>query len=354
MSAPRLEDLGEADPYELLGIPTTADADQIRAAFRDKIRTTHPDLPTGSEQAAKLLQIARDILLDPQRRTEYDNASAGDHSAWGHADDEDDDAGAASSIWDSEDVADGMADSPFSEAHRTTSPAGAPAPPMGWADHAYPGAEAPQVIGMPPWGPHHHQAGWGLAHRLFQYLSEGNAPRPFPTPLTLDPGEWLYADAPLEYARFYGTTVHYTRRSTIAFGSIPFMIGAYTATAISNAAERSRARAMASPQWREAHTTRVVLTSRRVIANVQGRWLSFHHGDIAEFAPSPIRYALVLAYDGYEPLSLRGPLVPWVSVTLASLLYTPQPLSELPAFAPFLPTVPRPPTRPGPGGTASP
>jgi hypothetical protein len=71
-----LSDLGDVDPYQLLGVPTEATREQILLAHRKRIRTTHPDLTGGDEEPAKLLNLARDVLLNPDWRAEYDASVA--------------------------------------------------------------------------------------------------------------------------------------------------------------------------------------------------------------------------------------------------------------------------------------
>ncbi len=66
------------DPYYLLGLPHTATAHEIRAAYRRKAAATHPDHQPPDQRAAaeeqmKQLNAARDLLLDPRRRATYDD-----------------------------------------------------------------------------------------------------------------------------------------------------------------------------------------------------------------------------------------------------------------------------------------
>jgi len=64
-------DLGDADPYLVLGVTRHADREEILKAFKRRARSLHPDV-SGDDTAFKRLNLARDVLLDPRRRAEYD------------------------------------------------------------------------------------------------------------------------------------------------------------------------------------------------------------------------------------------------------------------------------------------
>jgi hypothetical protein len=70
------------DPYALLGIAPDADAVVIQLAYRERIRAVHPDVagPAGLEHA-KRLNLARDWLLDAERRARLGSGPAG--PSWG-------------------------------------------------------------------------------------------------------------------------------------------------------------------------------------------------------------------------------------------------------------------------------
>jgi curved DNA-binding protein CbpA len=61
--------------YEVLCIPVDADEGMIRSAFRRLARRYHPDAGTGSSsEKFRELTDAYETLLDPVRRTAYDNS----------------------------------------------------------------------------------------------------------------------------------------------------------------------------------------------------------------------------------------------------------------------------------------
>jgi curved DNA-binding protein CbpA len=59
------------DPYAALGVERDADAATIRAAFRAKTKTEHPDAG-GDKERFEDIKRAETLLLDPERRAHYD------------------------------------------------------------------------------------------------------------------------------------------------------------------------------------------------------------------------------------------------------------------------------------------
>ena len=67
--------MASTDPYQILGVSRSADADAIRKAFRKIAKTDHPDLNPGdaaAEERFKAANAANDLLSDPERRARFD------------------------------------------------------------------------------------------------------------------------------------------------------------------------------------------------------------------------------------------------------------------------------------------
>jgi len=61
------------DYYEVLGVSRGAGPEGIARAFKSQMHTSHPDRPGGSEELARMLIQAREILRDPAKRQAYDS-----------------------------------------------------------------------------------------------------------------------------------------------------------------------------------------------------------------------------------------------------------------------------------------
>jgi curved DNA-binding protein CbpA len=63
------------DFYQTLGVPRTASADAIRAAYRNRAQRYHPDhAGAASAQSFREIQEAYETLRVPSRRREYDSS----------------------------------------------------------------------------------------------------------------------------------------------------------------------------------------------------------------------------------------------------------------------------------------
>jgi len=72
------KDLYEKDYYKILGVPKDADAAAIKKSYRKLAKDLHPDKNAGDkkiEEKFKAVSEAYDVVSDPKRRAEYDEAA---------------------------------------------------------------------------------------------------------------------------------------------------------------------------------------------------------------------------------------------------------------------------------------
>ncbi len=61
-----------ADLYTTLGVERDAEADEIKDAYRRRVKETHPDRRSGNEEEFREIQRAWEILRDDRKRERYD------------------------------------------------------------------------------------------------------------------------------------------------------------------------------------------------------------------------------------------------------------------------------------------
>ena len=71
-----------SSPYEVLGVPTTASHDQLRQAYRRKLRETHPDTG-GAATRFHAVQHAWELIGTPEARAAFDRTGRGLHDGDG-------------------------------------------------------------------------------------------------------------------------------------------------------------------------------------------------------------------------------------------------------------------------------
>ncbi len=60
--------------YEILGVPTDATTEEITAAYRERLKETHPDVSDDTDASSRTKQLieAKDVLTDDTERARYD------------------------------------------------------------------------------------------------------------------------------------------------------------------------------------------------------------------------------------------------------------------------------------------
>lgn len=133
-------------------------------------------------------------------------------------------------------------------------------------------------------------------------------------------GEIFFYDIPVNYARYYGMDVSYSRSGGFFFGSPLFVVAGLAATAVSNSVAKRNAMAAAREQWRERQSARMLVTNQRLAIQVGGRWLNFPYHAMTAVYPAPASWSLVCQFPDTQPLMISGLGTP--AATMIVLLMT--------------------------------
>jgi molecular chaperone DnaJ len=76
----------QKDYFNILGVSETADADEIKKAYRKGAMKYHPDRNRDNKEAEEMfkeINEANEVLSDPQKRSQYEAYRRGDYGAGG-------------------------------------------------------------------------------------------------------------------------------------------------------------------------------------------------------------------------------------------------------------------------------
>jgi len=161
---------------------------------------------------------------------------------------------------------------------------------------------------------------WRAAVALADRVSaSGELPR-LPSPVLLDAGEVLHADAIADGWRYHGADVAYAAPRAVAIGG-PLMFGLVAAgSAAARRRARQEAEALAAPQWRPLGELPILATDRRLMVWHKGVWSSVWYHAIRELRPDIEAHRLDMTFDADPPYCLAGPWVPYLTVIVTTVL----------------------------------
>jgi hypothetical protein len=170
---------------------------------------------------------------------------------------------------------------------------------------------------------------WSYSCVVARGLREGKPPPVVEVygPL-LQPGEEGRLSANMMYGRYYGGSGSYTRNNLFAFGSIPFMIGAYGVNELMNQSRKDAALRESAVQWRDVQMTQVIVTSDRLLCSTHRGWLSFWFAGVTEFYPDLENWSVTLCFGDTSPLKLSGAPAPAVALLTAHAVLGPRWLND--------------------------
>lgn len=135
---------------------------------------------------------------------------------------------------------------------------------------------------------------------LARHVQRGGHPAAVAPTVALGPGEKQYGACLVDLRAYFSTNVDYS--SSIFAGGGLFFTGRST--------ERETG-------WRERGRVSATVTSERLI--VGGTAYDFR--SLIMLQPDPLDWSVNLYFQGAQPIMLRGPWVPWMTVVMCAELY---------------------------------
>ena len=176
------------------------------------------------------------------------------------------------------------------------------------------------------------------ARRLLERLLAGEVPVLGQVwDVVLQPGERVLVEGTVSYARYYGVgpAATHTHVATSDYGTVsgPVLLD-HTVDRAGRRGRVNEAGFAAAARWRERQQSRVVVTDRRMLCQVQTKgWLSFLHAEASAVRVEPKTRSVVIEYPQTAPLCLSGPLTAQIMVAVVWALYGADGLREHPALA---------------------
>ena len=153
-------------------------------------------------------------------------------------------------------------------------------------------------------------AGWRSMSMLVRHVQRGGHPAAVTPTIALNSGEKQYGSFLVDVQAYFSTKVDYS--SSIFAGGGLFFTGHST--------EKQAG-------WREKGRTAAIVTSQRLLLGD----VAYDFRSLILVQPDPLDWSVNLYFQGAQPIMLRGPWVPWMTVVMCAELYgSPWPPGHIP------------------------
>jgi hypothetical protein len=149
---------------------------------------------------------------------------------------------------------------------------------------------------------------------LARLVQRGGHPAPVTPTIPLSGGEKQYGAFLVDVLAYFSADVDYSS-GMFASGGF-FFTGSSTATRCG---------------WRRERRQAATITSQRLLLRDEDREQAYDFRSLILLQPNPLDWSVNLYFQGAQPLMLRGPWVPWMTVVMSAELYgSPWPPGHVP------------------------
>ena len=151
-------------------------------------------------------------------------------------------------------------------------------------------------------------AGWRSMSMLVRHVQRGGHPVAVAPTAELRAGEKQYGSFPVDLSTYFSAEVDYSS-SIFASGGLFFT---------EHSTETSEG-------WRGGERVAAIVTSQRLLLG----GTAYDFRSLILIQPNPLDWSVNLYFQGAQPIMLRGPWVPWMTVVMCAELYgSPWPLGH--------------------------
>jgi hypothetical protein len=152
--------------------------------------------------------------------------------------------------------------------------------------------------------------------QLARFVQHGGHPAAVAATVRLGAGEKEYGAFAADVSAYFSTDVDYSS-SIFASGGF-FFTGSSSET---------------RGGWRWQGRQGVTITSQRLILRDEGLERAYEFRSLILIQPNPLDWSVNVYFQGAQPLMLRGPWIPWMTVVMSAELYgCPWPPGQVPAI----------------------
>jgi hypothetical protein len=155
-----------------------------------------------------------------------------------------------------------------------------------------------------------------------QLAADVAAGQPLPllsSPVLLEAGEVLHAEAVIAGWRFHAAEMIVEHRRLVGTGLFTFGVAA-ALNSIEGRRAREEAERLAAPQWRSLGSMPVLATNQRLLLLHEGAWASVWYSAIRKALPRPDEHQLELTFEEDPPYLLAAERVPYLTVVIVTVL----------------------------------
>ena len=141
-------------------------------------------------------------------------------------------------------------------------------------------------------------------------------PDPIAPTILPRPGEVQYGTLQVDTQVHCSMDVEYSSGMAVS-GGLMFTAASLAVSSAVNSNRRRRAEELSKPQWRPWGRFPAIVTNQRLLLMIE-QWNTYDFSRLVMMEPYPQHWSVALHFETVNPIMLRGPWVPWMTVVICA------------------------------------